>query len=372
MADGTVVLPPRDRFAGLRGFSENLIQGLIQQARNQQLAQQVGQIFPGMNLQGITDPRALQLALQQQQPAEPFTLGPGQQRFGPTGRPIAQVPIAPKQGTFQQIADPVTGQQINALVDPVTGDIIKKFGTIEAGLTAKDKVQVAVTQAKEFRADPRIKNLQIVERSERGMQAALKQATSPNVKSRIASDQALGVLFQKMLDPTSVVRESEFARTPEGAAAVNRLLAIAPQLRLGGLRLLDEDRRALVTMAQKLLDEAKITANKAFDEFETRADEIGLNKKIIFGGAKRFDITGTKGLGIQTAPTKANIYQDAIGRARSQLPPNATNQQILDLAENIILGVGPKKALPTRQRRPGFLGREESEFPLGFPPGRVR
>lgn len=231
----------------------------------------------------------------QQRAAEATRIGarPGTRRFEriATGPPK---PIAPVSSSFQQIADPATGQQINALVNPRTGNIIKKFGTVEEGLSAKDKVQVAVTQAKEFRADPRIKNLNIVERSERGMQAALKMATAPGVKSRIASDQALGVLFQKMLDPESVVRESEFARTPEGAAAINRLLAIAPQLRLGGLRLLDEDRQALVTMAQKLLQEAKITANRAFDEFETRADEIGLNKKIVFGGAKRFDIPKDK------------------------------------------------------------------------------
>ena len=253
--------------------------------------------------------------LQQQQAAagegvqDPFTLGPGQQRFTGGGQPIARVPVAPTpiSGSFQQIADPVTGKQINALVNPETGNIIKKFGTVEQGLSSKDKIQVAVTQAKEFRTDPRIKNLNIIERSERGMQSALKLATAPGVKSRIASDQALGVLFQKMLDPESVVRESEFARTPEGAAAINRLLAIAPQLRLGGLRLLDEDRQALVTMAQKLLQEAKITANRAFDEFEIRANEIGLNKKIVFGGAKKFDIANVKPT---ITPTGTNNLSD--------------------------------------------------------------
>jgi len=189
------------------------------------------------------------------------------------------------------------------------------------GLSTADKTKLAVSQAKEFRADPRIKNFQIIERSERGMQAALKQAISPNVKSRIASDQALGVLFQKMLDPESVVRESEFARTPEGAAAINRLLAIAPQLRLGGLRLLDEDRQALVEMAQKLLNEAKISANRAFDEFETRANEIGLNKKIIFGGAKKFDIPNID-VGIpMTTPQQFTPKQiNAELRRRGEIP----------------------------------------------------
>lgn len=323
-----IVLPPFNPTAGIPQAVQLIAQQFQQRSQAQELAALAQQIQGGGQIDptAFRNPQVAQLALgaiqQQQVPRPGFTLGPGQERFGPGGQPIAQVPAVPaaaqpftltpgarrfgaggeqiaaapavakpRATSFQQIPDPATGQITNALVDSQTGEIIKNFGTTGA-LSPKDKIQIAVTQAKEFRADPRIKNLQIIERSERGMQAALKQATSPNVKSRIASDQALGVLFQKMLDPESVVRESEFARTPEGAAAINQILAIAPQLRLGGLRLLDEDRNALAAMATKLLTEAKITANKAFSEFETRADEIGLNKKVVFGGAKPFDITG--------------------------------------------------------------------------------
>jgi hypothetical protein len=283
-------------------------------------------------------------------PAEqdPFTLTPGQTRFDQFGNIVAQaqakpttfeqekseiqrlgaipkaqrtpvqqrrldqlldVPVtAPKKPStsFQQLPDPADPTKtINALVNSDTGDIIKNFGSTTQGLSPKDKTTIAVAQAKEFRADERIKNLQIVERSERGMAAALKKATSPDEKSRIASDQALGVLFQKMLDPTSVVRESEFARTPEGASMINRITSIAPHLARGGLRLTNEDRQALADMASALLLEAKRTANKAFSEFETRADEIGLNKKIVFGGAKPFDLpdipplTGGNGRSVQ-------------------------------------------------------------------------
>lgn len=101
MANGTVVLPPYNRYAGLgQGFS-NLIAGWSQQRQRQQSAQQLSQLFPNLNLQGITDPRmqmiAAQLGLQQQgRAAQPgFTLGPGQQRFGAGGQPIARVPAAP-------------------------------------------------------------------------------------------------------------------------------------------------------------------------------------------------------------------------------------------------------------------------------------
>ncbi len=169
-----------------------------------------------------------------------------------------------------------------------TINIISRPGVDD--LTIGEKKKLAVTQAKEFRADPRIQNLQIVERSERGMQAALRLSTAPGAKSKIASDQALGVLFQKMLDPTSVVRESEFARTPEGAALMSRITSQIPKLLQGGLAISDDDRRALVTMAQKLLNEAKVTANRAFAEFATRADTLGLDRRIVFGGRKPFAI----------------------------------------------------------------------------------
>lgn len=232
-----------------------------------------------------------------------FTLSPGQQRFDTQGRPIAGVAPAvptekPRAGSLQIAKEgDASGLAAGTVfqADPQGNvKIISEPGG--EGLSKADKTKIAVTQAKEFRTDERIKNFQIIERSERGMQAALKLSTSPNAKSKIASDQALGVLFQKMLDPTSVVRESEFARTPEGAALMSRLTSQIPKLVKGGLAISDSDRRALVTMAQKLLDEAKISANKAFDEFTVRADQIGLNKKIVFGGAKRFDIQNTSPL----------------------------------------------------------------------------
>jgi hypothetical protein len=94
------VLPTLDRFAGVRGFAENAVSGLLQQQQNKALSQQLGQILgqPGA-FQGITDPRALQLAgqlgLQQAQAQPGFSLQPGGTRFSPQGQPIASVPAAP-------------------------------------------------------------------------------------------------------------------------------------------------------------------------------------------------------------------------------------------------------------------------------------
>lgn len=312
---GIQFIPTRNPFAELGLGAQNLVSGLSQQFQQRQQAQQLGLLGQQIQGGGQIDPRAftnplvgqlaLQAILQQQQPQPGFTLGPGQQRFGPGGQQIAQAPVVPipKAGALQiaRTGDESGFPEGTVFQAGPAGKITVLSEPGGGGLSGVEKTKLAVTQAKEFRDDPRIKDVQIVERSERGMAAALKLATAADAKSRIASDQALGVLFQKMLDPTSVVRESEFARTPEGAAAVNRLLAIAPQLRFGGLRLLDTDRRALVTMARKLLRESKITANRAFGEFSIRADEIGLNKKIVFGGKEPFVIEPEDG-GVQLGP----------------------------------------------------------------------
>jgi hypothetical protein len=303
-----------------------------QQAQQQQALQQLGQQF-GINFPQDTPIQLGQTILGQAaqqafapQASEQFTLGPGQQRFDELGRPIAAVAPTPQArgpvtlSPGQVAFDPQTGQPIASVAErpeapkPRAGELQVAregdpsglpAGTVfqadpqgnvniisEAGqagaLDPADKAKLAVAQSKEFRTDKRVQDLQIIERSERGMEAALRQ--SKTAKSRIASDQALGVLFQKMLDPTSVVRESEFARTPQGASIINRMQGAAEQLVKGGLKLKDEDREALVEMGRTLLLEAKKTANTAFDEFDTRATELGLNKKVVFGGRKKFDI----------------------------------------------------------------------------------
>ncbi len=144
MANGVTVLPPFDKFAGLRGGLQNFLGGQLQQQQQQQAAQQLGQLFPGQNFQGITNPLAQQVlirrALQQQQAGQqaPFTLGPGQQRFGPTGQPIAQVPakpIVPKQSSSVILdpADPSKAIRVRNTFD-AQGNIVNQVKIGDATL----------------------------------------------------------------------------------------------------------------------------------------------------------------------------------------------------------------------------------------------
>ena len=121
----------------------------------------------------------------------------------------------------------------------------------------KENLKQASVLRKEYQSHEIYSNHQTVMKSASQMEAALKRSRDGTEASRLASDQALGVLFQKMLDPTSVVRESEYARTAEGAAALSRLKAILPQLLKGGLAISDGDRQALFDMADDFLKISK-------------------------------------------------------------------------------------------------------------------
>lgn len=64
------------------------------------------------------------------------------------------------------------------------------------------------------------------------MEEGLRQSLAGN---RAAGDQMVAVAFQKVLDPLSVVRESEYNRTPEGQALFARLQGQWERIQQGGM-----------------------------------------------------------------------------------------------------------------------------------------
>lgn len=86
-------------------------------------------------------------------------------------------------------------------------------------------------------------------------------------QSRIGIDQALIMIFNKMLDPISVVRESEFARTPQAEGVMERIKAVIPKLQEGGVGISDRDREELVRTAQMLTDAGRDGYNKIINNY---------------------------------------------------------------------------------------------------------
>jgi hypothetical protein len=155
---------------------------------------------------------------------------------------------------------------------------------LNTGLSADSELKAASELRKEFNANQTIKSYQIVNQSANAIKSAYEMSTNPDTQSRLASDQVLAVAFQKMLDPQSVVRESEYERLPEGAALYSKLAGFLPKLLEGGLSIRDEDRKAVLDMAQKFLEGHQAAINRHINRYNTLAEQYGINSELVTGG----------------------------------------------------------------------------------------
>ena len=104
----------------------------------------------------------------------------------------------------------------------------------------------------------------------------LPDAATKN-KTNIANDQTLITMFNKMTDPTSVVRESEYARTGEDMALWSRVKGYFGKMKMGGAGLTDMERKDLINAIEafgRVSD--KIYKEKAM-EFRTKAEKYDLD-----------------------------------------------------------------------------------------------
>lgn len=80
------------------------------------------------------------------------------------------------------------------------------------------------------------KDYEVVQRNLATIEATTDRLLNdPSSKSDIATSQAIITAFNKMLDPGSVVRESEFARTPQGAPLIEKFRSYARRIEKGGI-----------------------------------------------------------------------------------------------------------------------------------------
>lgn len=127
-----------------------------------------------------------------------------------------------------------------------------------------------------------VKNFSEIKRNFRTMESALEKS-STNKSDKIATDQAIISTFNKLLDPSSVVRESEYARTPEGMGILERAEGYVDKLKRGGAGLTEENRQEIVDMAKRLY----LIANEQYSQqrvnYSGLAKEYGLNPKLVIG-----------------------------------------------------------------------------------------
>lgn len=133
---------------------------------------------------------------------------------------------------------------------------------------------------KEFNSHQAVKEFRDVSGKFNNMEAALSEAGS-QPKSFVAVDQALITMFNKMLDPQSVVRESEYARTAEDISLLNRLRGKIDKLTEGGAGLTPVERDAIIRMGRNFFDISKFRYQETSDFYREIADRGGIDPNLI-------------------------------------------------------------------------------------------
>jgi hypothetical protein len=109
---------------------------------------------------------------------------------------------------------------------------------------------------KDFLGNQQTQDYQVIERTTGQLHAVMSAAESKEKAGKKVEwgvvDQPLITLFNKLLDPSSVVRESEYARTPQNQAYIDDLRGRYAKYKEGGAGITPEFRAELLSVADTL------------------------------------------------------------------------------------------------------------------------
>lgn len=165
------------------------------------------------------------------------------------------------------------------------------------------------------------KDYQTIERSAKTMNTALQEFRRRDIEAkksgkkldRSALDQTLITLFNKLLDPSSVVRESEYARTPDGMAKIEGLRGKLEALGSGGPGITDTFRDELIASSADLLAAAEQGFAQHVRDTVADAQSYGVEPERVVGGYSRFagESSGSQGAAGGGASAPVQIKSDA-------------------------------------------------------------
>lgn len=223
-------------------------------------------------------------------PQEPYTLSEGQVRFDGNNQPIAQgIPANSNDWTAVTLEDGVYA--VNKK-DPTNKVKIGPRADRNEGegrqFSQEDKLRTSyITQAKPF-ADLRTNYSRI--------KAANKDNTG-------ASDIAMVYSFMKMLDPTSVVREGEFA-TAENAGGVPQQIQSLYNKVINGQRLAPEVRQQFMQQADRQYQEQYKSYKATQNIFRSLAEQYQLDPTRV---APDLEYDVMPGSGLDTSPIQSPL-----------------------------------------------------------------
>lgn len=202
------------------------------------------------------------------------------------GKDIKQLYPDAKPGTKYQVVQSPDGMKVKEQAPPKGTDfksVMEFRKEVKADKVVEDHTKLAG-------------QLDRMESVWRDVKTRIAKGESP---SNIATDQVLITTLNKILDPTSVVRESEYARTPQDQAFWQRVLGLWPKLNQGGVGLTNQEREALVHAARVMYSSSEQRYKTRMDYYNNIAQQYGIDAGTNLplspaGGAPRFKIISVK------------------------------------------------------------------------------
>jgi hypothetical protein len=164
-------------------------------------------------------------------------------------------------------------------------DIAKSGASSVSVNTGKEGIANELKMRDDFRSEPVYKAHSEVKSAYAQIQQGLKLA-SP------AGDLAAATKIMKLLDPGSVVRESELGMAMAATGLLDRATSFATNI-LNGTKLTPQQRKDFQALADALYGESEKQFNAKGSEYETFAKDWGLNGKRITGGPSTKPNAGT-------------------------------------------------------------------------------
>lgn len=146
----------------------------------------------------------------------------------------------------------------------------------QAAGSDRKSIQGETGLRKEFNALQEVKNYKTFSSQFATMSSVMNKMK--DFKSLNPADQVLIMDFNKALDPSSVVRESEYARTPENMSILNRASAAASRLMQGGV-LNATERQALMQAATIMKTASKSQYDAVRAQYQDLAKQYGYDPK---------------------------------------------------------------------------------------------
>lgn len=168
----------------------------------------------------------------------------------------------------QDIYDANTNKVVSAYVEKGTGNIASVVGS------TTDPIGKSNALRKEYEAEA--KDMQVTAEAYR----RLHSAPIKDVSSTGFSDISLVFNFMKMLDPNSVVRESEYATAANAASVPERVRALWNQV-LEGTILTEPQRRKLLAEVERIANEMKVNQSMLIDKFNKIGQTQGLEGDLL-------------------------------------------------------------------------------------------